>query len=211
MLPPLPYLKMMSYSTVLCGCALLSACSPASGDNMPNGSAASASLAVHSHTNDGQKLMDVAGKSSMPAQNQQPEVHHVLTQQEKHMVGRYIVTISCIDRIARCETGKKGSVEYIINLMDDGSVFRLIKSFGKIYADTRMAEGYQEDHWEVVSEQQKQYVLVHFNTGLKFYYLIDAKGNLMMDSQRNFAVNHRFFEQGHPYTLNDYYLERAQN
>ena len=81
----------------------------------------------------------------------------------------------------------------------------------KIYADTRMAEGYQEEHLEVVSEQQKQYVLVHFNTGLKFYYLIDAKGNLMMDSQRNFAVNHRFFEQGHPYTLNDYYLERAQN
>lgn len=208
------YIKIIIYSAAVLGIASqLAACSPHSpNDGLAQSSLSKgASLPEHHHS-EGQKLLDVAGKSTMPVQNPQSEVHYALNNDEKPMVGRYMVTISCQDQIARCDTEQQGSVDYIINLMDDGSVFRLIKSFGKVYADTRTTQDYHRDHWEVVTKDQKKYVLVHFNNGLKFYYCIDRKGNLTMDSQRNFAINRDIFAQGgHPYTLKDYYLERAKN
>ncbi|MHA3050319.1 hypothetical protein [Acinetobacter sp. ANC 4641] len=207
------YIKTIIYSACILGCSWqLVACSPHSpSDGLTQSHQATGASLPSQHHVDGQKLLDVAGKSTMPVQTSPPEVRYSLNNQEKTMVGRYIVTISCQDPIAHCDVGQQGSVEYIINLMEDGSVFRLIKSFGKVYADTRTTQNYQHAHWKVITEDQKKYVVVHFNQHLRLYYLIDHKGNIMMDSQRNFEINRYFFEHGHPYTLNNYYLVRASN
>lgn len=207
------FIKTISYSAFVLGYSFqLVACSPntQSEGGTQSHQSVGASLPLH-HPAEGQKLLDIAGRSSMPVQAQHSNAHYVLTPLEKKMVGRYMVTISCQDPIARCDAGQQGSVEYILNLMEDGSIFRLIKSFGRVYADTRTTEDYHDDHWEIVTENQKKYILVYFKNGLRFYYLIDEKGNLVMDSQRNFAVNKTIFEHGHPYTLNNYYLVRAKN
>ncbi|PVZ89497.1 hypothetical protein C9426_04310 [Serratia sp. S1B] len=207
------YIKAITYLACILECAWqLAACSPHSpSDGLTHLHQVSGTSLSLQHEVSGQKLLDVAGKSVMPVQTPPPEVHDALNNQEKSMVGRYMATISCQDPIAHCDVGQQGSVEYIINLMDDGSVFRLIKSFGKVYADTRITQNYQHARWKVITEDQKKYVVVYFNEHLRLYYLIDHKGNIMMDSQRNFEINRYFFEHGHPYTLKNYYLLRVSN
>lgn len=206
------YIKAIAYLACILECAWqLTACSPHSPSDGLTHSHQARGASLPLQHDEGQKLVDVAGKSVMPEQTLPSEERYVLNNQEKSMVGRYMVTISCQDPIAHCDVGQQGSVEYIINLMDDGSVFRLIKSFGKVYADTRITQNYQHARWKVITEDQKKYVAVYFNEHLRLYYLIDHKRNIMMDSQRNYEINRDFFEHGHPYTLKNYYLLRVSN
>lgn len=158
-----------------------------------------------SHSN----LWQVAGQATMPRkiQSQKAEQNKQLNAQEREIVGRYSAIIPCTDPIARCGDEKNDAVEFILNLMPDGSVYRLIKRLGTIQVDSRSSSSYNKDYWELKSINAHQYVITYYTVdGMKFFYRIDEKGSLVMDLGRNRLINLQAFRKGYPFPDKAYTL-----
>ncbi|MBF7682853.1 hypothetical protein I2F27_05835 [Acinetobacter sp. B5B] len=156
-------------------------------------------------------LWQVAGQANAP-KKVQPYVadHHVLSEDAKKIVGRYSVIIQCTDPIARCGDEKEDAVEFILNLMPDGSLYRLIKRLGTIQVDSRASPNYFKDHWELQRINDQQYLIVSYSSnGMKFFYRIDERGGLLMDLGRNKLTNLQAYRKGYPFPNHAYTLKKV--
>ncbi|SDB98995.1 hypothetical protein [Acinetobacter boissieri] len=161
------------------------------------------------HTN----LWQVAGQATMPKKIQQhsqaTEQNKKLTEEEKAIVGRYSVVVPCTDPIARCGDEKEDAVEFILNLMPDGSVYRLIKRLGSIQVDSRSSQSYYKDHWELKQINAQQYIVTFYSSnGMKFFYRIDDNKRLVMDLGRNKLINLQAYRTGYPFPDRAYTLSK---
>lgn len=160
---------------------------------------------------DNNNLWQVAGQAAMPKKmaqkSQAAERNRELTTEEKKLVGRYSVIVPCTDPIARCGQEKNDAVEFILNLMPDGSVYRLIKRLGRIQVDSRSFRYYYKDSWGVKQINARQYIITYYSSsGMRFFYRIDGNGNLVMDVQRNKLVNLQAYRSGYPFPNKIYTL-----
>jgi len=78
-------------------------------------------------------LTEVAGQATVP----HVASKHISkpTQQDLHYVGRYHARIPCTDAFAGCVKGEK-EAEYILNLLEGGSVYWTNTSFGRLSSDS---------------------------------------------------------------------------
>lgn len=108
-------------------------------------------------TSEGVGLTEVAGQATIP---------HVAS---KHMekpspqdliyAGRYHARIPCSDPFAGC-VNNENEAEYIINLLDDGSVFWTNTSFGRLGTDSsqniaKIEQTCKQVHWHVHKDQNE--------------------------------------------------------
>ena len=159
---------------------------------------------------DERNLWHVAGQSLVPKDHEKNGYSRVLTQSEKKLVGRYIVTIPCHDPVARCGEKEEGSVDFILNLASDGSVYRLIKSLGMIQLDTRknVDNDRRYDHWSQIYINNQMYVVTSYATGMHFYYKVLPNNSLMMDLKRTRLINLQEYRQGYPFPIQEYELKK---
>ena len=154
----------------------------------------------------GQTLSDMALQIALP----KPSHLNVkkVTEREMPFVGRYHARISCDEYFVHCD---QGSVEFILNLLPDGTAHRSIVRYGRIYYDTSTSDDhnkvYRRDTWSM-SEEGKE-IVVHFGEGVDFYYVIDKGRNLKMDVNKIAdGRNKNFFEQGYTEPTQEYILVR---
>lgn len=159
-------------------------------------------------------LWQVAGQSTLPKKIELSRSDlkvKELNSEEQHVVGRYSVVVPCTDLIARCSS-HIGSVDLILNLMPNGSVSRLIKHLGKIQVDSRTSPNYSLDYWEVREINHKKYVVTYYpDSSLKFFYLVDSRGALVMDLARNRLENGKNYTDNYPQPLQAYHLAKTLN
>lgn len=153
---------------------------------------------------EGKKLTDVAGRASLPPTNK-PTSHKLkLSKTAENIVGRYRVLIDCKDAFVQCE---KGTAEFILNLLPDGSAHRIFVHMGKVtYAKSHE---YREDAW-VYDHALNQVILIR-GSGIQFYYNVGEDGSLTMDLNKiaNFTPeNRQFFAEGNPFPEQAYTLVR---
>lgn len=77
----------------------------------------------------GHKLTDLAGKATMPVHMEERKTPLALNKNAMPYVGRYRVDISCSDPYVGCE---RGTANFILNLLADGTAHRSIVYMGKI-------------------------------------------------------------------------------
>lgn len=154
-------------------------------------------------------LLSIAGKATAPKVLDEKPTGRILTETEKKLVGRYKVTISCKDPIARCTENEKGSVDFILNLLPDGTVYRFIKGLGAIKLDSRNSPHYTRDYWEVTQINQKTYVVISYSTGMRIFYRSEPHNTLLMDTPRNKLVNLKAYRAGYPFASQNYYLKKV--
>lgn len=155
-------------------------------------------------------LWNVAGQSVVPQSFTKKGYSRSLTHSEKALVGRYVVTIPCHDPVARCGDRHNGSVDFILNLASDGSVYRLIKGLGMIQVDTRKAldDDVEYDHWTEVSIHNQKYIVTSYATGMRFFYKVLSNDRLVMDINRTKLVNMQEYRQGFPFPMENYQLKK---
>ncbi|GAB3052167.1 hypothetical protein GCM10027155_18140 [Acinetobacter apis] len=154
-------------------------------------------------------LLSIAGKATAPKVLDEKPIGRILNQEEKTLVGRYKVTISCKDPIARCTENEKGSVDFILNLLPNGTVYRFIKGLGAIKLDSRNSPHYFRDHWGITQINQSKYVVISYSTGMRVFYRVEPNHSLLMDTSRNKLVNLKAYRAGYPFASQNYYLKRV--
>ncbi len=150
----------------------------------------------------GKKLTDVAGQTAVPIEEEGLSVS--VSDNALPYVGRYHVVVDCKDPIVYCE---KGTADFILNLLPDGTAHRTIIHAGSItFASEHQ---YRQDHWKY-DDINHQIILLRMN-GVEFFYDIDKDKNLMMnlDKIANASeVNKKFFQDGHPFPHEAYVIKR---
>ncbi|OTG80650.1 hypothetical protein [Acinetobacter sp. ANC 4648] len=138
----------------------------------------------------GKKLTDVAGQASIPMLGNQRSSHKSsqLSEQQLKYVGRYSTQINCSDHFVDCE---KGTVEYILNLLPDGTAHRTIVYSGRMHLDTdnqgNTIQPYRKDTWSYENNE----IVIHLAEGAEFYYTIDEQQNLVMNLEKILESNKR--------------------
>ncbi len=204
--------KYIHSGCLILACWGLTACSPsqhqetATGDNAGQNNTEST---LRQDAENAHKLTDVAGKASVPMDEGRVSGRDIKAY-EQPLAGRYMGRMSCQDDFARCD---KGSAEYILNLLPDGTAHRTIIHYGKIVADAQnetinnSAINYRKDSWFVNETEQE--VVVHLVEGANFYFKIDPSGNLIMNLDKinnpENIMNRELFARGYPQP-SEYYV-----
>ena len=142
----------------------------------------------------GHKLTDLAGKATMPVNMQDRGTHSALDQNALPYVGRYRVDISCSDPYVECE---RGTANFILNLLADGTAHRSIVHMGKITFNS--SHQYYQDRWSY--DEINHQIVVQRQNGIKFYYKIQPDLSLKMDLEKIAhadPLNQAFFGGAHP-------------
>ena len=205
-------------------CTVLSACDSSKSNDKQQGASdtqnSSSELALQptpqrANASEGKKLTDLAGQATLPAmaemkgQDQQSDV--VYTKAEA-FVGRYHVQMSCEDPFAKCE---KGSAEFIINLLPDGTAHRTFVYMGKMTYennDIKPNRGYQKNTW--VYDEVNHEIVINRIEGIQFYYKVDAQNDLVMDIDKivnGTEENRLYFSQHHTAPTKAYVLKKFDN
>ncbi len=151
------------------------------------------------------RLTEVAGQATAPIQTAATE-HHI---PENHLtyVGRYTIQISCEDKFVMCE---RGTVDYILTLLPDGTAHRIFVNAGKISGDAGDTEKkYRKDLW--FYDEDAHQIVVARASGVNFYYNVDQDHNLIMDKNKIAIAteNNREYFKTNPLPSQNYHLIRA--
>ena len=151
------------------------------------------------------RLTEVAGQATAPIQTAATE-HHI---PENHLtyVGRYTIQISCEDKFVMCE---RGTVDYILTLLPDGTAHRIFVNAGKISGDAGDTEKkYRKDLW--FYDEDAHQIVVARASGVNFYYNVDQDHNLIMDKHKIAIAteNNREYFKTNPLPSQNYHLIRA--
>lgn len=148
------------------------------------------------------RLTEVAGQATAPMQTVAPE-HHI---PENHLsyVGRYTTQISCEDKFVMCE---RGTVDYILTLLPDGTAHRIFVNAGQISYDNK--KQYGKDLW--FYDEDAHQIVVARASGVNFYYNVDQDHNLIMDKNKIAIAteNNREYFKSNPLPSQNYHLIRA--
>lgn len=180
----------------LSACVLLGACdsSTQSKENAFNQSTSNAITAV-STTDDQQveqakSLTQVAGRTASPHISEQEinsKVQKNIPKNAEKFVGRYHVIVDCHEKFSLCEQGK---AEFVINLLKDGTSHRTIIFLGKMGYEKNANSSNrisQENTWKYNAETHQ--IEVDRGEGVKFYYGVNGKGDLVIDLDHIYADN----------------------
>lgn len=157
----------------------------------------------------GHKLTEVAGRAPLPVLQDT----EVLTLQDESLqyAGRYYTQLSCQEALVDCG---RGSAEYILNLLPDGSAHHIVATFGKLRPghgqDAAESRLYRKDRWTV--DQVKKELVIHLAEGINIYYRVDPKQNLIMNLYKTLHSNDQQaihdFAQLHPLPQHPYKMIR---
>ena len=152
---------------------------------------------------EGRKLIDIAGQAIAPESNDIDHASILVSEDARRYVGRYKVKVSCTDPIVYCE---KGTADFILNLLEDGTAHRTITYLGTItYAS---AQQYRQDTWTL--DEDNHQIVLHRASGVEFFYDIDKNKNLVMNLERianASPTNIAFFQEGNPFPHAAYVLK----
>ena len=152
---------------------------------------------------EGRKLIDIAGQAIAPESNDIDHASILVSEDARRYVGRYKVKVSCTDPIVYCE---KGTADFILNLLEDGTAHRTITYLGTItYAS---AQQYRQDTWTL--DEDNHQIVLHRASGVEFFYDIDKNKNLVMNLDRianGTEVNRVYFQEGNPFPHEAYVLK----
>ena len=158
--------------------------------------------------NNGAKLTEVAGPAAVHV-IQEANAEQV-PEQWMQYVGRYHTQLSCEDKFARCE---KGTAEFVINLLPDGTAHRTFVYMGKVSNDAHSdtsGRNFQKNTWSYDAE--RSLIVVQRIEGIQFFYRVDAEHNLVVDRERIINVdniNKQYFTtSGHPAPEQNYVLKK---
>ncbi len=153
------------------------------------------------------RLTEVAGQATVPTQvNSEYTSHHIPVAHQAY-VGRYAIQISCEDKFVMCE---RGTVDYILTLLPDGTAHRIFVNAGKISGDAGDTEKkYRKDLW--FYDEDAHQIVVARASGVNFYYNVDQDHNLIMDKNKIAIAteNNREYFKSNPLPSQNYHLIRA--
>ncbi|WP_227611101.1 MULTISPECIES: hypothetical protein [unclassified Acinetobacter] len=164
----------------------LSACDRQSSEHdiMSNDRAGVSSVALDSSPKDeqGSKLVDVAGQATLPAESIASEKKSALLSDDAlKYVGRYHAHIRCTDPFARCK-GNTGEVDYILNLLEDGSAYRQRVSLGRLKIDdSQNTKSYRHDNWMMDQHGTQHEIVVSVAAGGNLYFTVNDQNHLKMN------------------------------
>ncbi|MPW44199.1 hypothetical protein [Acinetobacter guerrae] len=138
-----------------------------------------------SHNTDdeqGSKLVDIAGQATLPIETNSAEKKSTLLSDEAlKYAGRYHAHIRCIDPFARCDR-KHGEIDYIVNLLDDGSAYRQRVSLGRLKVDdSQSTKSYRHDNWTMNKNETQHEVVVSVAAGGDLYFIAKDQNHLQMN------------------------------
>lgn len=162
----------------------------------------------------GVKLIDVVNQATLPKETQRSQ--HSLHNQHldyadlrAKYAGRYYGKINCETTLTSCE---KGEVEYVLNLLEDGSAFRTIIQQGKIYVDEgNTTQSYRQDAW--IFDPHEDDLVIHLKEGVELYFDVDEESNLRLDVNKtvNYDFENRtFFQPRLPAQYESYILRKIK-
>lgn len=148
------------------------------------------------------RLTEVAGQATAPIQTVATE-HHI-PENHPSYVGRYTTQISCEDKFVMCE---RGTVDYILTLLPDGTAHRIFVNAGQISYDNE--KKYRKDLW--FYDEDAHQIVVARASGVNFYYNIHQDHNLIMDKHKIAIAteNNREYFKTNPLPSQNYHLIRA--
>lgn len=171
-------------------------------------------LQIIEESHSGVKLIDVVNQATMPLENH----HSIHTENESHpndlqlrakYAGRYYGKINCETTLSSCE---KGEVEYVLNLLEDGSAFRTIIQQGKIYVDEGKAtQSYRQDAWSF--DPFEDDLVIHLKEGVELFFDVDEESSLRLDVNKtvNYNLENRiYFEPRLPQRHESYILRKIK-
>lgn len=140
---------------------------------------------------EGAKLTEAAGPAIVQALDDEIEP---ISDQSMLYVGRYHTEISCEDKFAHCE---KGSAEFIINLLPNGTAHRTFVYRGRVSNDSHediINRNYKKNTWRYDAEHHQ--IVIQRVEGIQFFYTIDDQQNLVIDRDQILnasEINKRYF------------------
>ncbi|ESK54096.1 MAG: hypothetical protein I8H98_09365 [Moraxellaceae bacterium] len=165
-------------------------------------------------SSEGVALTEVAGQATIPhvASNHMTKP----TQQDLRYAGRYHARIPCTDAFAGCVKGEK-EAEYILNLLEDGSVYWTNTSFGRLGADpsrniAKIEQTCKQVQWHVHTTGKK--IMVRCEAAdLNLYYQISQNHDLVLDLDQIWNADHgrnrKFFKE-YPFPQQAYIFEKVK-
>ena len=153
------------------------------------------------------RLTEVAGQATVPTQVNSEYTSHQIPVAHQAYVGRYAIQISCEDKFVMCE---RGTVDYILTLLPDGTAHRIFVNAGKISGDAGDTEKkYRKDLW--FYDEDAHQIVVARASGVNFYYNVDQDHNLIMDKHKIAIAteNNREYFKSNPLPSQNYHLIRA--
>ncbi|ANF80939.1 hypothetical protein A3K93_01210 [Acinetobacter sp. NCu2D-2] len=102
-------------------------------------------------------------------------------------VGRYYTTLDCNDGYSPCS---KGTAEFVLTLLADGSVYRSVLQHGKVFTfrnDVRDKDNYRRDRWEINPERTE--LIIHRKEGVDFYFDILDDANMVFNLAKTKSAN----------------------
>lgn len=204
-------------------CAMLSACDSSTNSkqqahaDVQNSTSETITQASPSHdiAQHGKKLTEVAGQATLPAVAENKELDHqpeTISKKAHAFVGRYHVQISCDDPFAMCD---RGSSEFIINLLPDGTAHRTLVYMGKMTYENnaiKTKRSYQKNTWTY--DEASHEIIIHRVEGIHFFYKVDADKNLVMDLDKilnGTEENKAYFQQNNSAPTKSYVLKKFDN
>ncbi|MFC1393357.1 hypothetical protein NK318_01910 [Acinetobacter junii] len=165
-------------------------------------------------SSEGVALTQVAGQATIP---------HVVSkrmekpsQQDLIYAGRYHARIPCSDPFAGCVSNEK-EAEYIINLLEDGSVYWINTSFGRLGSDpsrdmTKIEQMCKQVQWHAHKELNEIMIRCE-NANVNLYYKINKEQNLVLDLDKiwngDHGRNRQFFKE-YPFPKKAYVFEKIE-
>lgn len=158
----------------------------------------------------GVTLIDVVSQSAVPKYNQADESHQHISpnsEQQLQYIGRYHTEMSCQDSLLHCEDG---DVDYILNLLPDGSAHRSIVHLGRVYSvKNGVVKTYRKDSWSYDAAHNE--IIVHLIEGADLIYQLDLHQDLVLALDKTLTVdknNNNFFENRYPAPSYAYHLKK---
>lgn len=144
-------------------------------------------------------LAEVISQANIPHNTHQPfkNSEHSISELQLEYVGRYETSMDCEQALIHCGHGQ---VQYILNLLPDGTSHRMLIQPGRVYARHQgVVQAYRQDLWSL--DEHNHEIVVHLREGPDVFYKIDEQDNLLMDLDK--TINHdlesqQFFSSNYP-------------
>lgn len=146
------------------------------------------------HESKAATLADVISQSHLPHDTHKPypqDGEQRISSLQLSYAGRYYTTMSCEEALIRCQHGQ---VQYILNLLPDGTAHRMLVRPGRVYVRHEgPVQSYRQDLWSFDPETHE--VIIHLREGVEVFYLVDQQHNLQMelDKTLNYDENNKQF------------------
>ena len=164
----------------------------------------------------GVSLTQVAGQATLPYSADRK--HNLSQPSEADLVyaGRYHARIPCSDAFAGCVNNEK-EAEYILNLMEDGSVFWTNTSFSRLGSDpsrniAKIEQTCKQVQWHVHKELNE--IMIRCDAAdVNLYYQVNPNQDLVMDLDKIWngdnGRNRKFFKE-YPFPEHAYVFKKVE-